>query len=58
MDEDTQGDEGTQTNGEMLLTRFEVDSGGDDDVHGDEIELDLEDALATGRTVSEAPEGD
>jgi hypothetical protein len=58
VDEDTQGDEGTQTNGEMLLTRFEVDSGGDDDVHGDEIELDLEDALATGRTVSEAPEGD
>ena len=58
VDEDTQGDEGTETNGEVLLTRFEVDGGGDDAVHGDEVELDLEDALATGRTVTEAPESD
>lgn len=58
VDEDTQGDEGTETNGEVLLTRFEVDGEGDDAVHSDEVELDLEDALATGRTVTEAPEGD
>ena len=58
VDEDTQGDEGTETNGEVLLTRFEVDGEGDDAVRGDEVELDLEDALATGRTVTEAPEKD
>ena len=58
VDEDTQGDEGAQTNGEVLLTRFEVADGGNDVVHGDEVELDLEDALATGRTTSEAPQGD
>ncbi len=58
VDEDTQGDEGTETNGEVLLTRFEVDGEGDDAVHGDEVELDLADALATGRSVIEAPESD
>jgi hypothetical protein len=58
VDEDTQGDEGTETNGEVLLTRFEVNGEGDDAVHGDEVELDLEDALATGRTVTEAPKSD
>jgi len=58
VDEDTQGDEGTETNGEVLLTRFEVDGEGNDAVHGDEVELDLEDALTTGRTVTEAPESD
>jgi len=57
VDADTQGDEGVETNGVVLLTQFEVD-GSDDDVHGDEVELDLEDALTTGRTVTEAPEGD
>ena len=57
-DEDTQGDEGAQTNGEVLLTRFEVADNRNDAVHGDEVELDLEDALATGRTTSEAPQGD
>ena len=57
-DEDTQGDEGAQTNGEVLLTRFEVADNRNDVVHGDEVELDLEDALATGRTTSEAPQGD
>lgn len=56
MDEDTQGDEGTETNGELLLTPFEVDGEGVDEVNGDEVELDLEDALATGRTVAEAPD--
>lgn len=58
VDEDTQGDEGTETNGEVLLTRFKVDGEGDDAVHGDEVELDLENALTTGRTVTEAPESD
>jgi len=55
VDEDTQGDEGIDTNGEVLLTRFEVADNGDD-VHGDEVELDLQEALETGRTVREAPE--
>jgi hypothetical protein len=58
VDEDTQGDEGTETNGEVLLTVFEVADKANDVVHGDEIELDLEDALATGRTVIKAPESD
>ena len=58
VDEDTQGDEGTETDGEVLLTRFEVADEANDVVHGDEIELDLEDALAAGRTVTEAPKSD
>jgi hypothetical protein len=58
VDEDTQGDEGTETDGEVLLTRFEVAGEASDVVHGDEVELDLEDAQATGRTVTEAPESD
>jgi len=58
VDEDTQGDEGVETNGELLMTQYEVDTKGNDVVRGDEIELDLEDALATGRTDVEAPEDD
>ena len=58
VDEDAQGDEGTETDGEVLLTRFEVADEANDVVHGDEIELDLDDALATGRTVTEAPKSD
>ena len=58
VDEDTQGDEGEETNGELLLTELEVVGESDDDVRGDEVELDLDDALATGRTVTEAPEDD
>jgi hypothetical protein len=58
VDEDTQGDEGAETNGELLLTPLEVDDHGDDVVRGDEIELDLEDALATGRTEVKAPDSD
>ena len=57
VDEDTQGDEGTETNGEILLTRFEV-AAESDVIHGDEVELDLQEALETGRTVDEAPESD
>lgn len=56
VDEDTQGDEVTETNGGVLLTPLEVNDGGDDEVTGDEVELDLEVALATGRTVAEAPD--
>jgi hypothetical protein len=58
VDEDTQGDEVAKNGGEELLTRFEVAGDANDVVHGDEIELDLEDALTTGRTVTEAPESD
>ena len=58
VDEDTQGDEGTVTNGEVLLTQYEVTNTADDAVHGDEVELDLEDALESGKTVVKAPERD
>ncbi|MHB1210447.1 MAG: hypothetical protein ACYC1I_12195 [Acidimicrobiales bacterium] len=57
VDEDTQGDEGTETTGEILLTRFEV-ADKSDEIHGDEVELDLQDALETGTTVGEVPESD
>jgi len=57
VDEDTQGDEALLVNGEELLTEFEVaDAPGA--VHGDEIELELDNALKTGRTVTKAREGD
>jgi hypothetical protein len=42
----------------VLLTPFEVDGDANDVVHGDEVELDLDEALATGRTVTRAPEDD
>lgn len=57
VDEDTQGDEGTETNGEILLTPVEV-ADKNDVSHGDEVELDLQDALETGTTVGEVPESD
>ncbi len=58
VDEDTQGDEVAGAGGEEPLTEFEVTGEANGVVHGDEIELDLEDTLTTGRTVTEAPEGD
>jgi hypothetical protein len=58
VDEDTQGDEAADTGVEYPLTEFEVTDGTGGEVHGDEIELDLDDVLTTGRTVTEAPEGD
>ena len=59
VDEDTQGDEVVEAGGEEPMTEFEVTDGASNVVvHGDEIELDLEDVLTTGRTVIEAPEGD
>jgi hypothetical protein len=58
VDEDTQGDEVLDAGGEEPLTQFEVSSQANRVLHGDEIELDLDEALATGRTVTEAPEDD
>jgi hypothetical protein len=58
VDEDTQGDELVEASGEEPLTEFEVTGEANGVVHGDEIELDLEDVLRTGRTVTGAPEGD
>ena len=58
VDEDTQGDEVAEAGGEELLTEFEVTGESNDVVHGDEIQLDLEDALTSGETITKAPEGD
>jgi hypothetical protein len=58
VDEDIQGDEMVQASGEELLTELEVTGEANDVVRGDEIQLDLEDALTSGETVTEAPEGD
>ncbi|MBW4079631.1 MAG: hypothetical protein HIU84_14230 [Acidobacteria bacterium] len=58
VDEGTEGDEGTETNGEVLLTRFEVNDDANVVIHGDEVQLDLKDALESGRTVTEAPKND
>ena len=58
VDEDIQGDEVAEAGGEELLSEFEVAVDANGVVHGDEIELDLTDALTTGRTAAEAPEGD
>jgi hypothetical protein len=55
VDEDTQGDEVPDPGGEEPLARFEV-AGELNRVRGDEIELDLDEVLATGRTVAEAPD--
>jgi hypothetical protein len=58
VDEDIQGDEVVQASGEELLTEIEVTSEANGLVRGDEIQLDLEDALTSGKTVTEAPKGD
>jgi phosphate starvation-inducible protein PhoH len=58
VDEDIQGDEVVQAGGEELLTELEVTGEANAVVRGDEIQLDLEDALTSGKTVTEAPEGD
>jgi len=57
VDEDIEGDDVIPA-GVELLTEIEVTGDADDVVRGDEIQLDLEDALTTGKTVTEAPEGD
>jgi hypothetical protein len=56
VDEDTQGDEVAQEGGEELLTEFEFTREANSVVRGDEIQLDLEDALTLGKSVTEAPE--
>jgi hypothetical protein len=58
VDEDIQGDEVVQASGEELLTEIEVTSEANALVRGDEIQLDLEDALTSGKTVIEAPKGE
>lgn len=58
VDENTQGDEVLNAGGEEPLTQFEVTGVANRVVNGDEIELDLDEALATGRTTTEAPEED
>jgi hypothetical protein len=58
VDEDTQGDEVVEAGDEEPLTEFEVTGEANGVMHGDEVELDLENALTTGRTVTEAPEDD
>jgi hypothetical protein len=61
VDEDTQGDESAQPDGEELpelMTELEVDGGSNDEVPSDEIQLDLDDALTIGKSVTKAPEGD
>ena len=58
VDEDIQGDDVAQAGGEELLTELEVTGEANGVVRGDEIQLDLEDALTTGKTVIEAPEDD
>jgi len=57
VDEDIEGDDVMEA-GVELLTELEVTGKGDGVLRGDEIQLDLEDALTSGETVTEAPEGD
>jgi len=58
VDEDIQGDEVEQANNQELLTEIEVTARARGEVRGDEIQLDLEDALRSGKTVTKAPEAD
>jgi hypothetical protein len=58
VDEDIQGDEVAQEGGDELLTELEITREANGAVRGDEIQLDLEDALTFGKSVIEAPEGD
>jgi hypothetical protein len=58
VDEDTEGDESIEIDDTEPLTELEITGDDNDVVHGDEIELDLEDTLTTGKTVTEAPKGD
>jgi hypothetical protein len=56
VDEDTEGDDGTDVDVEDPLATDEGDGTRAERIRGDEIELDLDEALRTGRTVAEAPE--
>ncbi|HEY5437345.1 MAG TPA: hypothetical protein VIJ99_00415 [Acidimicrobiales bacterium] len=56
VDEDTQGDDVVEVGDEGLLTEFEVTDGSNDEVRGDEVQLDLEEALKSGNTITKAPD--
>ena len=58
VDEDTQGDEVEPDIGGSPMTEYERSSEPPPTLHGDEVELDLDDAFTTGRTVAKAPEVD
>ena len=58
VDEDTQGDEEELDIADSPMTEFEGPSRPVRNVHGDEVQLDLDEALATGETVTRAPDGD
>ncbi len=58
VDEDTQGDEVEPDVGGSPMTEFEGSFDPPPTLHGDEVELDLDDAFALGRTVAKAPEVD
>lgn len=55
VDEDTEGDDVSDAGGDEPMTMTEV-ANPTPRIHGDEVELDLDEALRTGRTVGEAPE--
>ena len=56
VDEDPQGDEVADSGGVTPMTEFEVTDAASNAVHGDDLELDLEDVLTTGRTVTNSRE--
>jgi len=58
VDEDTEGDDVTDAGDDKPMTEVEVDDAASDAAGRDEIELDLDVALTTGATTTEAPEGD
>ena len=58
VDEDTQGDEEEPDVADAPMTEFEGPNRPVRTVHGDEVQLDLDEALSTGETVTRAPEGD
>ena len=58
VDEDTQGDEVEQDGEGNPMTELERSIDPPPTVHGDEVELELDEALTTGRTVAKAPETD
>lgn len=55
VDEDTQGDEIELEGVDAIMTEREIDVDPLPTVHGDEVQLDLDEALTQGRTVTNAP---
>lgn len=53
VDEDTEGDDVGDAGGDEPMTMTEITK--HSRIRGDEVELDLDEALRTGRTVGEAP---